>query len=182
MTLIVVGLILWWSAHLFKRVFPAARAKFGDPFKGIVAIAVVASIVAFVFGYREAEFIPVWTPPAWGQHANNLLMLIGIGLMGLGYTKSRLTGRLRHPMLTGMALWSVSHLLVRGDLAAILMFGGLGIWALVTMMIINATEPGWAISKNGTIAGDVRFVALSVAAFAAIAMAHSLLGPNPFPM
>ena len=182
MTLIVVGLILWWSAHLFKRVFPAARAKFGDPFKGAVALALVASIVAFVFGYRGAEVIPVWTPPAWGQHANNLLMLFSVALLGLGQSKSRLAGRMRHPMLTGFALWGVSHLLVRGDLASIVMFGGLAIWALVSMMVINAAEPGWSQSKTGSAAGDLRFAVISVVAFAVIAGVHTLLGPNPFPM
>lgn len=182
MTLIVLGLILWWSAHLFKRVFPGVRARFGDPFKGLVALLIVASIVAFVFGYRGADTIAVWTPPTWGQHANNLLMLISVILFGLGSSKSRFAGSMRHPMLTGMAVWCVAHLLVRGDLAAIVMFGGLGIWALVEMLVINASAPTWERKQGGTAAGDIRLLAIGVILYVVIIVAHSFLGPNPLPM
>lgn len=182
MTLIVLGLALWWAAHLFKRMFPGLRAGFGDPFKGLVSLVLVAGIVAMVFGYRGADFIPVWTPPSWGQHANNLLMLISVALFGLGNSKSRLAGRMRHPMLTGMLVWTIAHLLVRGDLAAVLLFGGLGIWAIIEMVVINSAEPEWQRKTGGSAAGDIKLVVISVVVFAVIGFVHGLLGPSPFPM
>ena len=40
MTLLALGLILWIGAHLFKRLAPAARARLGDPGRGMVAAAI----------------------------------------------------------------------------------------------------------------------------------------------
>lgn len=61
--LLIAGVALWWAAHLFKRIAPERRASMGDPGKGIVALALVGSIVLMVIGYRGVDFIPVWSPP-----------------------------------------------------------------------------------------------------------------------
>jgi len=81
--LLIAGIALWFGAHLFKRVAPAARARMGDPSdpkdksKGIFAVAILASVVLIVIGYRMAPFVTVYIPPAWGVHATNLLVLLG---------------------------------------------------------------------------------------------------------
>jgi uncharacterized membrane protein len=36
-----------------------------------------------------------------------------------------MSARVRHKQLTGVKAWAVAHLLVNGDLASILLFGGL---------------------------------------------------------
>ena len=44
MILLILGLILWVGAHVWKRVAPDHRASFGEKGKGIVAIASVVAI------------------------------------------------------------------------------------------------------------------------------------------
>ena len=41
---LILGLALWFAAHLFKRVLPEKRAALGDPGKGLVAGAVLLSV------------------------------------------------------------------------------------------------------------------------------------------
>ena len=48
MTILILGVALWWAAHLFKRLAPEARGRMGDPGKGLMAVAVVASVVLMV--------------------------------------------------------------------------------------------------------------------------------------
>ena len=83
-----------------------------------------------VIGYRGMDFIPVWSPPPFLTHVNNLLVLIALYLFAAGDTKASLTARMRHPMLAGMKTWAIAHLLVNGDLASIILFGGLLAWAV----------------------------------------------------
>ena len=90
-------------------------------------------IVLMVIGYRSAGFVPVYDPMPGMGHANNTLMLISVFLFGVGGTKGTLYTRMRHPMLTGQILWSVAHLLVNGDLASIVLFGGIGLMLLFTL-------------------------------------------------
>lgn len=181
MTLLVLGVALWWAAHLFKRIAPAARAKMGEGGKGAVAIALVISIVMMVLGFRSAETIFVWAPPAWTIHANNLLVLIAIYMMSPAPKKGRLLNGMRHPMLTGFGLWAIAHLLVNGDLASMLMFGGLWAWSIVAKVMINRAEPEWAPGAAGSYAKDAMFLGASVILMGIIGYVHNLLGYWPFP-
>ncbi len=179
-----LGIALWCSAHLFKRFAPERRAeiekRLGRAGRGTVAILILVSVVLMLIGYRGLDAVFVYEPPDWGRHANNLLMVFAVFLFGLGSSKSRLRGRLRHPMLTGFLLWTIAHLLVRGDSASIALFGILGVWAIVEMLTINKAEPNPVRFKGGTLAGDIRLLVISTVVFAVISVVHILLGPNPF--
>ena len=41
-----------------------------------MAVLLVVASVLMVVGFRRAPFVPVYDPPAWGIHLNNLLMLV----------------------------------------------------------------------------------------------------------
>lgn len=87
MFLLILGLILWVGAHYFKRLAPDARARLGDPGKGLVAVLIVAGVVLMVIGYRGADFIPVWNPPGFLVHVNNLLMVLAFWIFGSSAAK-----------------------------------------------------------------------------------------------
>ena len=64
--------------------------------------------------------MPVYDPPAWGIHVNNLADVRAPSLlMGAGRSKGRARAWLRHPMLTGVVVWALAHLLVNGDVASL---------------------------------------------------------------
>ncbi|MFT6451069.1 MAG: putative membrane protein [Halocynthiibacter sp.] len=182
MALLILGLILWTFPHLMKEMTPGLRAKLPEgAAKGIVAISAFVAVALMVIGYRGAEFTAVYTPPSWGQHANNLLMLIAVVLIALGHSKSRLRSKLRHPMLTGSIVWGVAHLLVRGDLASIILFGGIIIWSFLAMALTNVRVHDYVPYAGGSAKGDLRLVLISIAVFAVIAGLHTYLGYSPFP-
>ena len=179
MTLLILGLLLWWAAHLLKRAAPGTRADLGERGKGYVAIALGASLVLMVIGYRVAEVVPVYSPLPGMGHANNTLMLISVFLFGVGGTKGTLYPKMRHPMLWGTVIWSAAHLLVNGDIASLVLFGGIGIWALVEMAVINRTP--WQRPAAGRgIKGDAMNLVGTLVLFGLIAAIHIWLGHNPF--
>lgn len=182
MIYLILGLLLWSVPHAFKRLAPEARAKLGNPFAGVVATCVVGGIVLMVIGYRAADFIPVWTPPIWAVHVNNLLVLIAVVLLGAANSKSRLRGMMRHPMLTGVLIWAVAHLLVNGDAASLVLFGGLAVWAIVEVLLINARQPEWEPPTGLSAAGDVKLAVIAIIVFGVIGVIHGYLGPSPFPV
>jgi uncharacterized membrane protein len=146
-----------------------------------VAIVSLAAIVLMVFGYRAAEPTPLWYL-GWAVHLNNLLMVIAIVLLGVGSSKSRLRGKMRHPMLTGAIVWAVAHLLVNGDVPSLVLFGGLGLWAITSMILINRAEPAPQPYNEGSVQGDVRLFVISAVVFVVIVLVHGWLGPSPFPV
>ena len=178
--LLILGVALWCAAHLFKRAMPERRAVMGDAGKGAVALALVAAILLMIFGYRMTDFIYVWAPPTFLIHVNNLLVLIAFYLASPAGTKGRLLNKVRHPMLGGFKLWAFAHLLVNGDLASIILFGGLLAWAVVEVIVINKSEPEWTPGEPGTYGKDVMFFAASIVLLGIVGYIHGLVGPSPF--
>jgi len=179
MTVLILGLLLWAGAHMFKRFAPRARAGMGERGKAMVAGLSLMGIVLMVLGFRAADTVQLYHTPAWGVHLNNTLMVVAVFLLGAGSTKGLLVDKLRHPMLTGVALWAASHLLVNGDLASLVLFGGLGLWAVAEMVLINRAGP-WKRPAKGSLVGDAKNLGVTVLIFAVATGIHWWLGHNPF--
>ncbi len=178
--LLILGVALWWAAHLFKRVMPEQRAAMGDAGKGAVALALVAAILLMIFGYRMTDFIYVWAPPTFLIHVNNLMVLIAFYMASPAGQKGRLLNGMRHPMLAGFKFWAFAHLLVNGDLASIILFGGLLAWAVVEVIVINKSEPDWTPGEPGTYGKDAMFFVASIVLLGVVGYIHGLVGPSPF--
>lgn len=182
MLLLVLGVLLWAFAHFFKRLMPDAREKMGDAGKGVVAVALVISVVLMVVGYRNAEVIDLWVAPTWTVHVNNLLVLVAIFMMSPAPQKGRILNGMRHPMLAGFRAWAFAHILVNGDVASLILFGGLFLWALAEVIIINRAEPEWTPGEPGTYAKDGIFLIASFVLLAIIGYIHYWVGPWPYPV
>lgn len=178
--LLILGIALFWAAHLFKRLAPGPRAAMGAMGKGPVALVLLVAVVLIVIGYRGAEFVQVYDPPGWARPINNLLMILAVVLFGLGSSKSRARKYMRHPMLTGVLVWAVAHLIANGDRDSLILFGALGLWAVVEMAVINRAEPDYQPYQGGSAVGDIRLAVISLVVFAVIAGVHIWLGVNPF--
>lgn len=183
MVLILLGLILFTWPHLMKEYTPALRARLGEgQAKPLVAVTSLLAIVLMVLGYRMADTVFVYAPPAWGQHLNNLLMLFAVAMFGAANSKSRLRGLVRHPMFTGTILWGCAHLLVRGDAASILLFGGMIAWAVAGWIVSNRNHPDYTPYSGGTLKSDLILAVITVVVYIVILLIHGWVGPNPLPM
>lgn len=179
--LLLLGLAIWTGAHVFKRLAPERRAALGEPGKGLVALLLVASIVLMVIGYRSAVVVNVWFPPTFMVHITNLLVLIGFWFFALSSIPGTMSARVRHKQLTGMKSWAVGHLLVNGDLASILLFGGLLGWAVFQVILINKAEPEWERPANASVRNDALAFGAGLIAYLVVAGIHTWLGYYPFP-
>src|SRR6056297_1709309 len=158
MTYLILGLIFWTAAHLFKRVAPDLRARMGNAGKGLAAVGILVGLVLMIYGYRQAA----------------------VFVYGMSATKGRLRGAMRHPQLTAVKIWAVAHLLVNGDLASLVLFGGLLAWAVLEVVVINLSEE-WERPQPGEAKKDVILVVITVVMFLVITLIHNWLGVWPFP-
>lgn len=183
MALLILGLLIWVGAHAFKRLAPEARRAMGDKGKGLVAVLVLASVVLMVIGYRGADYIEVWSAPRGLIHVNNLLMVFAFYLYAASAAKGAkiwLGTRVRHPQLTAVAVWAVAHLLVNGDLASVVLFGGLLVWALATIGVINRAEGPWVRPARAPAAKELVAVVVTLAVVGVVVSIHTWLGVRPF--
>ncbi len=178
--ILTLGVALWAYSHLMKRVTPNFRAGLGDgKGKGLVTVLTVASIALMILGYKGAEVIQLWNPPAFFIHINNLLMVIAVFLVNLGYVPGLLRSKMRHPMLGAVKVWALAHLLVNGDLASVILFGGMLAWAVFALIKINKMQV-WARPAAGPVIYDIGYAIASLGVFGAITWVHTFLGYWPF--
>ncbi len=180
MGILIAGLVLWWVAHLFKRVAPGRRAAMGTAGPGVVAVAVLASVGLMVLGYRAAEYVPLWRLPPFVVHINNLLMFFAFYLYAVSGMKTWLATKLRHPQLTAVMIWAVAHLLVNGDVASVVLFGGILIWAAVSVMVINRAVPEWVPPQKAPASREVMAIVGTIVVVGVVMGIHNWLGVQPW--
>lgn len=178
--LIALGLFLWSSAHFFKRRYPARRAELGERAKGPIAVIILAGIVFMVLGYRWADGTFYWGPTPAMTGINNLAVLFAFYLFAASGAKTRITQYIRHPQLTAVIVWALAHLLVNGDTPSFLLFGGLLVWAVAEIVIINRAEPDWTPAHAVPIRKEITAVVAAVVTFVVVALIHGWVGPSPF--
>lgn len=173
---LIAGLALWSGAHLFKRLNPEKRAAMGDKGRGPIALAILASVVLMVIGYRMADGTVFWGRNPALAGINNLLMLLSIYLFAASGMKTAIARKMRHPMLAAVKVWALGHLLVNGDTPSFILFGGLMAWAVVQMIVINKAEPDWTRPEPAPRRKEVVAIVATVVVFAGIALIHTWLG------
>jgi uncharacterized membrane protein len=189
MAILLLGLIIWSAVHLYPAVAPAQRARYVEtygegPWKGAVSIVLVISILLMVIGYRSAwAWGNVWFPPLWAWHVNNLLMLVAFVLLGAGHMKSNIRRFVRHPMLTAVIIWAIAHLLANGEVRAVVFFGGIGMWGVASIILINRRDGAFVVPPPSPMKKDVIAIVAGAVVFLVIALLHPwLFGVSPFPV
>jgi len=127
------------------------------PYRGAFALASVIGLVWMIYAYRHAPTVGLWAPlpglrPAAFALVFVAFLFVGIGLATPSPTRVGMESRLaqgtdmargmvrvtRHPFLWGVALWSLVHLIMNGDLASVILFGSLLLLALGGTVAIDA--------------------------------------------
>ncbi len=186
MTKLVLGILLWSFTHLFPSVFHGLKtslvAKLGEnPYKGIFTLLMVLAIYLIISGWKAAVPESWYVAPDWGRHVTALLVLIAFILFFASYATTNIRRILRHPQLIGVACWSAGHLLANGESRSIVLFGGLALWAVVEIVLINRREGAWIKPEPAPVKNDIVLVVAGVVVYAVIAASHQwLFGLAPF--
>jgi uncharacterized membrane protein len=191
MTLLILGLILFLGMHSI-RVFgegtrTALQQRIGaNGYKAAYSLLSLAGLVLIVMGYGAARENPqiLWIAPVWTRHLAALLTLLSFVLLAAAYVPGNaIKARLHHPMVLGVKVWALSHLLANGMLADVLLFGGFLAWAVLSFRAARGRDraagtvyaPGRAVPTAVTVVGGL--AAWAVFAF----WAHgALIGVRPF--
>jgi uncharacterized membrane protein len=150
LALLILGLAVFIGAHVFvtmRERRAVAVYRFGEfPYKGIMSLVSLIGIILMGYGfayYRAAGMINVWYPPAFTRHITVALVWPAIIFVTAAYIRGDIARKLKHPMLVGVKLWALAHLISNGDLGSILLFGGLLGWAVFDRISLKRrSDPG----------------------------------------
>jgi uncharacterized membrane protein len=179
MLVMIAGLALFLGVHTLttqRELRARAIASWGEGgYKIFYALASLAGLVLIVWGfaqYRATGWIDVWYPPKALKHVAVALMLPAVILVVAAYIRGRIYTTLKHPMLTGVKLWALAHLLANGDLGSIVLFGSFLGWAVFDCISLKrrADAGGPPIPVGGP-GNDLIAVAVGIVAWLALAFA-----------
>jgi uncharacterized membrane protein len=141
MTHLILGLTLFLAIHSVRifaddwRTRTIARVGEGA-WKGAYSLLSLAGFALLVWGYGQARIAGIgsmvlYDPPVFTRHIAGLLMLVSLVLIAAAYVPgNHFKAALGHPMLLGIKLWAVAHLLANGRLADVILFGAFLAWAV----------------------------------------------------
>ena len=223
MTNLIAAVGFFIAIHLLisgTRVRGLAIARFGQgPYMGGFVVLSWVGLIWIIWAFVRARTDPgnhvYWGVQETTRHVQLAIQLVAMALIVLGLSTRNPTavrsesaverpdvvrGALRitrHPFLWGVVVWAAGHLLVNGDLASFVLFGGMLALALFGTRSIDAKRraalgPAWdafagqtsnvpfaaiASGRQQLRLGEIglwRFV-LALAVWAALAFAHPYL-------
>lgn len=184
---LILGVVIWSGVHFIPSLGLAFKTKFIEGFgengyKIGFSIVVVLSIILMFVGWRSTLPDALYVPPAWTVPLANILMIIAFLLFGAAKHPTRIKRFIRHPQLTSVIVWAIAHLISNGDSRSVILFGGLGLWALLEIPLINAREGAWVKPEPPSMGKEVQGVVISLVIFAVVLFLHPYFaGVSPIP-
>lgn len=190
MGVLILGLVIFLGVHSIRFVADAWRsaqiARFGERgWKGFYSLASLVGLVLIVWGYGLARREPtlLWMPPVGARHLTALLVLISFALIAAAYVPgNRIKRAVGHPMMAGVSVWAIGHLLANGTVNAVLLFGAFFVWASAGFLVWRRRDRMAGTQyPAGSVAGDARTVIAGLVAWALFAfLLHGwLIGVQP---
>ena len=202
---------------------PLVRTMGENLFRAVYSILMIAALAWMIRAYGDAPYQRVWDVGILGPPVILILTYFAtvfflcsvttrnptlVGMDALHHEIAPGKGIysiVRHPMLAAFALWAAAHLFVRGDVAAIVFFGG--IWILATFGMVHIdnrrrakADNAWRAFEAGTsrtpfrailegrrslVMGDVgwwRIIAGTVLYCVVLYLHETVFGMNLFPV
>ena len=172
MELFILGLIIFFATHLWTPIARGPREKLAGRlgeagYKGLYSIVSAAGFALIIIGWRSADASALYAPPAWGRHVAYLLMLLALIALAAAYLpKGKIAAGLKHPMLAGVKLWALAHLLANGEVRSVILFGAFLAYGVFDRIAVK--RRGAPVPAAGPIANVLFALAVGAAAWAAI--------------
>jgi uncharacterized membrane protein len=102
--------------------------------KGLHTLISLFGFILLIIGYEQARqnTIIIWQPPVFLTHLAVLLNLFTFILFASSAPNNNVIRlKLKHPMILGVKVWALAHLLANGSLIDLILFGSFLIWAVL---------------------------------------------------
>jgi uncharacterized membrane protein len=179
MTALVVATAAFLLTHLVPStpLRPRLVTAMGEwPYRGAYSAVALATLVWMIWAFAHTQAEPLWV--GW-RLLPLVLMPFAFILVACGYRRNptmvgahkllasedpargmiRIT---RHPIMWGIMLWAIAHILARGDARSLVFFGGFLLLAALGTLAMDRrkrADPNWA--RFSAVTSHVPFVAIA---------------------
>lgn len=197
MIILILGLVVFLGMHSIRIFADNTRTqlieKYSDGmWKGAYSLISLLGLVLIIYGYGQTRIDPLylWHPPLFTRHIATLLMLFSFVLLAAVYVPANaIKARVGHPMLLGIVVWALAHILANGRLGDVVLFASFLIWAKVDFIVCVRRDKQSRLREadnptvvNTSVLATVATVVIGLLAFSIFALwLHlKLIGVSPF--
>ena len=139
MALFLIGLVIFLASHSCRIFAESWRNQMIDrlgevKWKGLYTIISLIGFIIMVIGYGQArqDTVVLWQPNVALIYIALALNLVAfIFLAGSSPSNNAIRLKLKHPMILGVKVWALAHLISNGTLINLILFGAFLIWAVL---------------------------------------------------
>ncbi len=180
MSYLIIGLVIWVLVHFIPTLAPTMKKvlllKFGEKgYKLFFAVDIAIALALIIYGWKNTVPSQIYQLSFATKPVTIGLMFVAIILFGAAKYPTRIKNYIRHPQLTGMTLWSVAHLISNGDSRSLILFGTMGIWAILEMFLINKRDGLWIKISPPPLAREAIGLIISTIVYVALVFLHPYL-------
>ncbi|MDX1453070.1 MAG: NnrU family protein [Oleiphilaceae bacterium] len=176
------ALLLFFLVHLIplNRLWRERFvAQWGERrYRAMFRIVIILIVVMGVYGWSDFPNVYFYEPPLYLKHLHIALMLPVVYLWVAAEVPNNLKRVVRHPMLTGMKLWAIGHLLANGDLRSMILFVSFLLFSILAVVISNR-RGAWVKPAKQPLKYDVGVIAASVLLYVLLLHFHGHLFGMP---
>ena len=177
MAIFILGLVIFFGAHVFSAVRSRAPGKdikqrigYG-PYMGLYTFVSIIGFFMICYGFGATRGAgQLYIPPDWGQHVNFALMPPALILLVASQLPAgRIKRWAKHPMLVAVKLWATGHLFANGELNSVLLFGSFLAFAVFDrIMVKRRGDTGPAPDAPLSLVADIASVLIGIVLYGAI--------------
>jgi len=171
-TIFILGLIVFFGAHLFTPLMRGVREglvkRLGPGgYRGLYSLVSAIGLTLIIVGWPHADRTVLYVAPYWVVYVAYGLTLIALILLAAAYLpKGKIAAAAKHPMLAGVKVWALAHLLVNGDVRSVLLFGSFLVYGAIDRIMVK--RRGAPTAAAGPVHNDILVILVGAAVSAAI--------------
>ena len=174
MNLLILGIVIFFSIHLvpispLKNILISRLGE--NKYKGLFSLIALVGLLIIIYGFSSADFYLIWDPLTYSKEIALALMPISIVLLAAANMQTNIKRFIKNPMLIGILIWSIVHLIANGDLRSIILFGSFGVYAIIDIIFskkISTTND----TANYTLTKDIIVVIIGLLVYAITVYFH----------
>ena len=189
MLLFILGLVLFFGIHMLPF-YPEYRVQLIEKldsatidaeimYKIIFSVISLLGLIFIGVGKGSMEFIGLWDIPVFFRYVAVVLILASFILMVAAYPPNNIKRYVPHPMLTGVIVWGVTHMLVNGDVVSLILFGSFVAYSVVAIKLANKRQQDISSEQEAQqqipVVKDAIVIGIAMFGFLLLLWMHKLL-------
>jgi len=176
MVLLFLAVFLFAVVHLvpaLPNIKTRLQNKLGPAYGPVFGLAATITLIAIIVARSFSEFEPVYEPVKMARYINISLSFVAFLFLGIFFFRGKLRQFFRFPFAIAIIFWATGHLAANGDLASIILFGGLLVYAIIFIILslINKVFPTLVV-RDGH---DVLSLIIGFSAYVVMVQLHEII-------